>query len=77
MAQLIKLSREKRKPKITQKELAEKCGWGKSRICDYERDVKSPGVDSCNKMLTAFSELGVNVTFSQVFPPSDNEEASQ
>lgn len=78
MRQNIKSVREKRTPKITQEELAKACGWTKSRISDYERDIKIPGLNSCDLMIGAFDELGVTTNRSELFPPeSFTEEASQ
>ncbi|MCP5197022.1 MAG: helix-turn-helix domain-containing protein [Gammaproteobacteria bacterium] len=46
VGQRIRIAREymsaELQRKISQTELAEKCGWGQSRIANYERDVRAP-----------------------------------
>lgn len=54
--QLIKQARQN--AGLTQPELAEKCGWGQSRISNYERGEREPGIDDLRLISKA---LGVDI----------------
>lgn len=74
--QLIKQARQN--AGLTQPELAEKCGWGQSRISNYERGERDPGIDDLRLISKA---LGVDIydlitkqTTSAITPSQSNAE---
>ena len=74
--QLIKQARQN--AGLTQPELAEKCGWGQSRISNYERGERDPGIDDLRLISKALGvdiyELITKQTISAVTPSQSNAE---
>lgn len=54
--------------KITQATLANHCGWGQSRIGNYESG-RTPSLNDCRKIVNALNELGCSCCIDDVFPP--------
>ncbi|MGJ8680488.1 helix-turn-helix transcriptional regulator [Paraglaciecola sp.] len=63
--------RQKRTPKITQKELATKIGYQKARIANYERDIRTPNITDCHSIVAGLNDLGVDCSVEEVFPPKE------
>jgi len=55
--QLIKEARQK--ARLTQPELADRCGWGQSRISNYERGEREAGIDELRVIARA---LNINLS---------------
>lgn len=64
------LSHERKSLGLTQKKLAELCGWNQSRIANYEAGVRKPGLSECRIIVEALILQGSRCTLDSVFPPS-------
>lgn len=50
---------------LTQRELADACGWGDSaqyRVCSYENGRRTPSVDDVKKIVSAFNDCGLIIS---------------
>lgn len=65
--QLIKQARQK--AGLNQPELADKCGWGQSRISNYERGQREPGIEDLRVIAKA-----LNVSLSDLIDTSTSTE---
>lgn len=57
--------------KVTQTQLAEKCGWedAQSRISNYENGIREPSLQDMRRIVAALQELGAECSLDSVFPP--------
>lgn len=61
----IQIYREK--AGLTQEALADLCGWkGNGRISNYEKGVRTPGIDDLKTIQSALARKGVRASLEQL-----------
>ncbi|MDZ4030227.1 MULTISPECIES: helix-turn-helix domain-containing protein [Kluyvera] len=59
---------ERQKLGFSQSQLAEALGWGRSRLSNYEADLREPGLSECRTIVETLNALGAECTLDSVFP---------
>lgn len=59
---------ERQKLGLSQSQLAEALGWGRSRLSNYEADLREPGLSECRTIIETLNALGAKCTLDSVFP---------
>lgn len=59
---------ERQKLGLSQSQLAEALGWGRSRLSNYEADLREPGLSECRTIVETLNALGADCTLDSVFP---------
>lgn len=70
-----KIAEQRSKLKLSQRELAEKCGWKQTRLANYEVG-RTPKLDDCRKLVSVLNRLGCKCSLDDVFPPEDCKSAA-
>ncbi|MCX8967393.1 XRE family transcriptional regulator [Erwinia psidii] len=67
---------QRKKLGLTQAQLASVVGWKPSRLSNYELSIRTPTLNDCRLIVTAFKSMGCNCTLDDVFPhPAPAQEA--
>lgn len=64
------IASERQKLGISQTQLAEALGWGRSRLSNYESNLREPGLTECRSIIDALNTLGAQCSLDSVFPIS-------
>lgn len=59
---------ERQKLGLSQSQLADALGWGRSRLSNYEADLREPGLSECRSIVETLNGLGAKCTLDSVFP---------
>ncbi|WP_434082329.1 helix-turn-helix domain-containing protein [Cedecea lapagei] len=62
------ISSERQKLGISQTQLADALGWGRSRLSNYEASLREPGLSECRAIVDTLNCLGASCTLDTVFP---------
>lgn len=57
--------------KISQGALHRELGWIRSRLSNYEAEIRTPGLKESRQIVVALNRLGVSCTLDDVFPCED------
>lgn len=59
----------RKKSGLSQADLCKKLGWSQSRLGNYERGIRTPGLSECRQLVSVFCAIGQPVTLDDLFPP--------
>ena len=59
---------ERQKLGLSQSQLAEALGWGRSRLSNYEAGLREPGLSECRTIVETLNALGAVCSLDSVFP---------
>lgn len=62
------IANERQKLGLSQTQLADTLGWGRSRLSNYESNLREPGLTECRSIVEALNSLGAECTLDSVFP---------
>lgn len=68
------ISIERQKLGLSQSQFAKALGWGRSRLSNYEANLRAPGLTECRSIVETLNSLGGQCSLDSVFPTT---EASQ
>lgn len=72
-----KISTYRKQLGLSQRQLAVQLGWIQSRLANYEAGFRTPGLEECRKIVSAFNRLGASCVLDDVFPPGFNHSAGK
>ena len=58
---------------LSQARLATELGWGRSRLSNYEANLREPGLSECRLIVESLNALGASCTLDSVFPLTSND----
>lgn len=67
------ISKYRKKGGLSQQILAQRIGWGQSRLANYEVNTRTPSLADSRSIVAALNSLGVVCCLDDVFPPSEKE----
>lgn len=67
--QVNNIATERQKLGVSQTQLAELLGWGRSRLSNYESHLREPGLSECRSIVDALNALGAQCTLDSVESP--------
>lgn len=70
------IAKYRKQVQFTQEQLGDAAGWSQSRIGNYETGAREPDLDDCWKIVNLFKELGLNLSFEDVFPSPEKRNQS-
>ncbi|AWS78576.1 helix-turn-helix transcriptional regulator [Enterobacter hormaechei] len=59
---------ERQKLGLSQSKLAHSLGWGRSRLSNYESNLREPGLSECRLIVETLNRLGAKCSLDSVFP---------
>ncbi|HHT0061295.1 TPA: helix-turn-helix domain-containing protein [Raoultella planticola] len=62
------IATERQKLGISQAQLAKALNWGRSRLSNYEANLREPGLTECRLIVDVLNELGASCSLDSVFP---------
>lgn len=63
------IAANRKKAGLSQSRLCKKLGWTQSRLGNYERGIRVPGLAECRLLVDAFASFDHQVTLDELFPP--------
>ena len=70
------ISVERQKLGLSQTQFADELGWGRSRLSNYEANLRAPGLPECRVIIDALNRLGGECTLDSVFPTKQTQQES-
>lgn len=70
-----RIAHHRKRAGISQAQLSDAIGWRQSRISNYERGYRTPGIDDARAICEAFRVLGVDASLDDLFPRTGGEAA--
>ncbi|ADO48094.1 helix-turn-helix domain-containing protein [[Enterobacter] lignolyticus] len=65
---------ERQKLGLSQSKFAQTLGWGRSRLSNYESNLRQPGLSECRQIVETLNMLGADCSLDSVFPSDQNHE---
>ncbi len=62
------ISVERQKLGLSQAQFADELGWGRSRLSNYEANLRAPGLPECRAIVETLNRLGGGCSLDSVFP---------